>query len=200
MAIGKTTQLQAVNYMLSAGGETPIPDLVTQLGANATLAIQILAEVSNSVQAVGWWFNTRIKKFTPAAGTITIADAIIRVDGDDYWGGTLQPSIRNGKLFNMLTGLDNDWGTNDVELRIVELLEWDYLPEAARMYIAKKAARIFVDRCVSDPNLVRLARQDEAEAMALLQREDIATSNPRVFGKYRNHIVDAPRALDWVTE
>lgn len=199
MALSKTTKLQAVNDMLSAGGETAIADLTTNIGANAALAIGIIDRTINDVQSPGWWFNTRIKTYTPVAGQIAIASDVVRIDGDDYWYGTLQASIRNGYAFNLLTGVDNDW-TNPVTFRIVEILDWDYLPEVARYYITKKAARLFVDRHISDPNLVRLARQDESEARMALEREELQVSNCRIFGFERNHIVDAPRALDWVTE
>ena len=61
MAIARTTELQAVNTMLSAVGEPPINNLEGQKNADAAIAKNILDEVSSEVQTHGWHFNTQPK-------------------------------------------------------------------------------------------------------------------------------------------
>lgn len=60
-AIQPSTELEAVNAMLSAAGEAPITgDLATAAGAmqDVVMAVNILRNTTRAVQAVGWHFNT----------------------------------------------------------------------------------------------------------------------------------------------
>lgn len=56
--LAPTTELEAVNAMLSAIGEAPIADVDTATQADADIAIDTLREVAREVQANGWRFNT----------------------------------------------------------------------------------------------------------------------------------------------
>lgn len=196
MAVATTTRLVAVNTILAAAGEAPVTGYAQSDGMDAYLANATLEEVSNQIQAVGWYFNTLKGPITLAkngSNKIPVADTILRLEFYTY-GDLTGYAIRNGYLWDLVE--DTDVFDNDITAKsLVELLEWTDLPEAARQAITKKAARIFVDRHVSDPNLARMARQDEAEAMALLQREDIASSNARIFGPQYSWLVDRPTAL-----
>src|SRR5689334_6681077 len=53
-----TTELEAVNVLLSTLGESPVNSLSGNLTTDASLARTKLAEVSKSVQGRGWNFNT----------------------------------------------------------------------------------------------------------------------------------------------
>jgi hypothetical protein len=57
---GRTTQLEAINTMLSAIGETPTTtDIITaNSSADVVMAVQILDEVTKEVESQGWNFNT----------------------------------------------------------------------------------------------------------------------------------------------
>lgn len=199
MTIALTAYLDAVNMVLSAAGEMPVAGYTSTYGADAVLADQILSETSRSIQSIGWYFNTRKGPIvlSPSAGVIATT-GMLRIEFYNY-DDSQGYAIRNNKLWDLVVN-DDDQFTEDLTVKsIVYLLEWADLPEAARQAIAKKAARIFVDRHLSDPNVSRMARQDEAEAMALLQREDIATSNSRVFGPQMSWLVDRPSPLTGLT-
>ena len=56
-----TTQLDAVNTMLSAIGEAPVNSLSSGL-VEAEVAESILNTVDREVQAMGWHFNTELNK------------------------------------------------------------------------------------------------------------------------------------------
>lgn len=56
-----TTELEAVNSMLTAVGQTPLPlgtDLSTATDADVVIAINTLAKACREVQSAGWRFNT----------------------------------------------------------------------------------------------------------------------------------------------
>lgn len=195
MATSKTSRLEAVNSMLMAAGETPISGLTTQGGVDATIADKTLTETERSVQAIGWHFNTRTATFSPdASGFIALPEAVIRIDTDDY--GRSQLTLRSGRIYNAVD--DTYVFTSAVTLSIVEFLDWLDLPESARQYITKKAARVFVDRTVSDAQMTRLVRQDEMEALATLQRDEMNSGNYRIFGPENIGVVDRGGPMDWV--
>jgi hypothetical protein len=56
--IQPTTELEAVNAMLSAAGEAPIAVLEGATQADVTMAVNLLRNVTREVQSMGWRFNT----------------------------------------------------------------------------------------------------------------------------------------------
>ena len=84
MSQTNTSELQAVNTILSAIGEAPINSLTGTLPIDATQAKNILVEISREVQAAGWHYNS-FYKFTLSRDTdnkIPLAENIMRVDLD----------------------------------------------------------------------------------------------------------------------
>ena len=57
----RTTQLEAVNTMLSTIGEAPVNSLTGSLPVDASMAVNILNEVNREVQSAGWKFNTPVE-------------------------------------------------------------------------------------------------------------------------------------------
>jgi len=60
---------------------------------------------------------------------------------------------------------------------VVYFRTFDEIPEPARRYITIKAARIFVDRLVSDDGLRTYTQQDEVRARAILMETDLANGD-----------------------
>ena len=61
MSLAGTTELEAVNTMLSMIGEAPVNSLTGTLPLDATIAKNTLTEISREVQAAGWHYNTEFK-------------------------------------------------------------------------------------------------------------------------------------------
>ena len=53
-----TSELEAVNTILSAIGEAPVNSLTGSLPIDATQAQNLLKEISREIQAAGWHFNS----------------------------------------------------------------------------------------------------------------------------------------------
>ena len=53
-----TSELQAINTMLSIIGEAPVSSITENLGADISIAKQILDESAVDIQSKGWNFNT----------------------------------------------------------------------------------------------------------------------------------------------
>jgi len=64
---------------------------------------------------------------------------------------------------------------------VVYFRTFDEIPEPARRYITIKAARIFVDRLVSDEGLRTYTQQDEIKARAILMETDLANGDHNVL-------------------
>ena len=59
MSLSPTTKLEAVNTMLTSIGEQPIQNMNDLAGlSDASIAEQILDNVSRAIQSRGWIFNT----------------------------------------------------------------------------------------------------------------------------------------------
>ena len=60
MTTAATTELESVNIMLAAIGESPVNTLTGTLPADVVMAQSTLTEVNKEVQSEGWSFNTEI--------------------------------------------------------------------------------------------------------------------------------------------
>ena len=199
MAIARTTELQAVNTMLSAVGEPPINFLDGQKNADAAIARNILTEISSEVQTAGWHFNTQLNmELTPdSSGFIYVADNVVRVEIEYRTRGPNPTGLhddrdvvqRGDRLFNR-----NDSSyvfTKPVKATVIYLLEWTELPEPARRYIVVRAARIFQDRMVGSQAHHAFSQEDEVRARSLLREFEMDTADYSIFGNYDTYNIVA---------
>ena len=172
----RTSRLDAVNTILRSAGETPVANLSDEAGVESVIAEQMLDDVDREVQSSGWSWN-RIKKTLTrdTSDNIPVSDNIIRLDGPE---GS-RYSVRGGNLFDLVDAVSEF--TSDVELTVVELLDWNDLPEQARRYITVKAARRYVDQQIGDPALSRYTRQDELETYQQLRKHELKAGQYNVF-------------------
>jgi len=199
MAIARTTELQAVNTMLSAVGEPPITFLEGQKNADAAIARNILTEISREVQTQGWHFNLQKKVSLAPDGNsfISLPDNVVRVDIDYYADGTASTDTRDitqrgNKLFNRT---DNTYEfTKAVTATVVYLLEWEELPEPALRFITVKAARVFQDRMVGSQSHHQFSQQDEIRARAMLREFEMDTADTSIFDNFDTFKVVARRS------
>ena len=64
--ITPTTELQAVNTMLSTIGEAPVNSITGTTTVDVSVAKNILDETSMSIQSQGWNFNTCLLYTSPS--------------------------------------------------------------------------------------------------------------------------------------
>ena len=86
----KTTELSAINDMLSAIGDSPINTLEGSLTAQVTIARNILETETRKLQAKGWHWNTDEEySLTPDVdGYIHITEGMVKVIAEDRGDGT----------------------------------------------------------------------------------------------------------------
>ena len=177
MAVAETTELECINIMLAAIGEAPINSLVGTLPVDARIAQSTLTEVNKSVQSEGWSFNTETDVTLTRDGSnhVNLPTNVLRVDANIHQHPTIDPIQRGLKLYDRQ---NNKYEFDeDLICTVVYFRDFNEIPEPARYYMNIKAARIFVDRLVSDQGLRTYTQQDEVRARAILMETDLANGD-----------------------
>lgn len=178
--LSPTTELEAINTMLSTIGEAPVNTVEDNGIVDAVIARQILRSTSREVQSRGWHFNTE-KGFllTPdSGGFITVPTTFLRVDTVDEFQD-IDVVLRGNRLYDRR----NHTFKFDKPIRVdaVLLLPFDELPEVAREYITIRAARIFQERVVGSDLLSSFSRNDEMRALVALQEMEADTADYNIL-------------------
>ena len=177
MTTAATTELESINIMLAAIGEAPVNSLTGTLPVDVKLAQSTLTEVNKEVQSEGWSFNTEIDVTLTRDGSnhVSLGTDVIRVDPNTHDHTDIDAIQRGLKLYDRL---NNKYEfTKDLICTVVYFRTFDEIPEPVRRYITIKAARIFVDRLVSDDGLRTYTQQDEIRARAILMETDLSNAD-----------------------
>jgi len=177
MAVAETTELECINIMLAAIGEAPINSLLGTLPVDARIAQSTLTEVKKSVQSEGWSFNTETDVTLTRDGSnhVNLPADVLRVDANIHQHPTIDPIQRGLKLYDRQ---NNKYEfEEDLICTVVYFRDFSEIPEPARYYMNIKAARLFVDRLVSDQGLRTYTQQDEVRARAILMETDLANGD-----------------------
>ena len=182
MTVAATTELEAINIMLAAIGEAPVNSLTGQVPVDVRIAQSTLIEVNKRIQSEGWSFNTEIDVTLVRNQTtkqIELSTDILRIDANIHQHPTIDPIQRGLKLYDRLNNkFEFD---EDLICTVIYLRTFEEIPEPARRYINIKAARVFVDRLVSDDALRTYTEQDETRARAILMETDLANGDHNIL-------------------
>lgn len=170
MTLSRSTKLNAINAMLTSIGGSPVNSLTDDSNMDLVTAIAILDETSRAVQSEDWHFNRVPQRvFNPdSSGNINIPSNVVRVSSYYDYNDVVQ---RGSLLYNRAKDTFNF--DSSITLVVVELLEWEDLPEQARNYIFIRAARVLHDRTHGSTDQHRYSRESEAMARHELERSDI---------------------------
>ena len=182
MAITKTSELQAINTMLSAIGEAPINTLEpTTETADVSMAKNVLTEVSRETQAMGWHFNreTDVTLSPSLDNEILLPTTAAYVDVESINAGTKQSIQRGEKLYNKT---DHTFTiTSSLKCTVIYMLPWEDLPQSARHYIMIKAARRLQDRVVGASDQHTYNQVDEFQALIALKANESREGDFSIF-------------------
>tara|TARA_R100000322_G_scaffold20169_1_gene13623 strand:+ start:115 stop:726 length:612 start_codon:yes stop_codon:yes gene_type:complete len=182
MTVAATTELEAINIMLAAIGEAPVNSLTGQVPVDVRIAQSTLIEVNKRIQSEGWSFNTEIDVTLVRNQTtkqIELSTDILRIDANIHQHPTIDPIQRGLKLYDRL---NNRYEFDeDLICTVVYFRPFTELTEPARSYINIKAARVFVDRLVSDDGLRSYTEQDEIRARAILMETDLSNGDHNIL-------------------
>lgn len=159
--ITPTTELQAINTMLSFIGESPVSAITGNIGTDVAVAINILNETSMSIQSQGWYFNREfdVTQNRDSNNKVPLDSNCVQAEASAPYQYLYQFTIRNGFLYDLKN--HTDVFTFNPKLDKVLVQQFEHLPEYARQYIVVKAARRFAARYIGANELVKLAGLDE---------------------------------------
>jgi hypothetical protein len=180
----RTTELEAVNTILSTIGEAPLNTLTGSLPVDGTIAKNVLSEVSREVQSQGWHFNTHYKVSLSrnTDNKIPIANNAVRVEIDPRRYSKVSYDIvqRDNLLYNLAKN-EETFDTNFEDATVVYLLPFDEIPEQAKRYITIRSARIFHDRTLGANTIHKFSQEDEAKALSILKQAESHTGDYSIF-------------------
>lgn len=164
-----TTELQAVNAMLSLISETPVASDEIDGVVDAQVARQLLNDESRAVQSAGWDWNTDDNyRLSPNVdGEIVVPINALSIDPSDQ---SLRYVQRGSKLW------DKDSHTFVISKPVYVDVTWFFafeeLPETARRYIALAAGRKFENRMISDTSAHQINDRDVLVAKANMDEDE----------------------------
>jgi len=175
----KQTKLDAVNIILSNIGQAPVVNLESGNPMVETAEL-VLEEISRTVQAEGWVYNTEPGyPFVPNSDKeILIPDNVLSFDLPVL--SSCFSQVRGGKLYNR-TDHTFEWDSNQ-DLDVVWLFDYEELPEAFKNYITIRAANVFAGRSVGSAESVRFGQAEELQARAGALEYDTQQGDFNIFG------------------
>lgn len=170
------TEIDAINQMLVSIGQAPVNSITSTGILDVETAKLSLDTVLREVLTRGWSFNADFDyPITPdGSDNILIPATAMWVDPVDTsrdfvmrWdSGTAKMYDRDARSFTI---------TDEVDVNIIWAFEFDSIPQAARYYIALRAARIWQSQVIGSDILFKFTELHEMEALAGLKRLESRT-------------------------
>jgi len=170
--------------MLIGVGEAPVNTLNSGL-QEAEIAAITLDTISREVQSAGWSFNTDIRYTlsTNSLGHIPVPSNCLQIDTTslrrDYDTDIV---LRNQKLYDRTK--NTFVFTDEVVVDMVQLFEFEEIPEVARRYITLRAGRKFQENILGSETMTSLQYKDEQQAFFALRAADAENSDFNIFDNY----------------
>lgn len=180
----QSTKLDGVNIVLSNIGQSPVVNL-TSGNPIVEMAEITLDEISRTVQAEGWIFNTEYSYplVLDAANEIVLPDNMLQCDLPVGCGVSVQR--RQGKLYNR-TDHTYDFSAqavdNKVAVDVTWVFEFEDIPEAIKNYVIIRAANVFAGRAVGSAEAVKFGQQEETLARAGALEYETQQGDYNIFG------------------
>ena len=181
--ITRTTELEAVNTILSTIGEAPLSTLTGSLPVDGTTAKNILNEISREVQSAGWHFNSHYKVdlTRDADNKIPVGTDVLRVElNNKYDKSSYDVVQRDSYLYNLAKN-EETFEQDFTDNTLVYILDFLKLPEQARRYITIRSARVFHDRTLGANTIHKFSSEDEARSLAVMRQAEAHTGDHSIF-------------------
>lgn len=176
-----STELDAVNVLLSSIGEAPVSDLTITESVDVALAVDRLREVDLATQSKGWeWNRDYAWNLLPNPdGFLYLPELTLRVEKAyrTYSNSSgLQPvkvARRGDRLYDPINHTFVFTDTVVVDLITRQL--WVDMPEAARYFITLAAAKIFQGRFQANQLVNAILEDDVERALSVLEQYEDET-------------------------
>lgn len=183
MPVIASTELDAINTMLTTIGESPV-NSVNASTADTRIAQLILGEVDRATQIKGWNWNTEKEVALTRNGSneIVLASNVVRVDVNRQEYPDVEVVQRGNKLYDKKNKTFTF--TKNLKGEVVYLLPFTDLPEQARYYIVVRSARLFQQRMIGDSTGSAFSAEEETTAYMALNDSEDETADHNIFNNY----------------
>ena len=181
--ITRTTELEAVNTILSTIGEAPLSTLTGSLPVDGTTAKNILNEISREVQSAGWHFNSHYKVdlTRDSNNKVPVGTDVLRVELNNKYDKSSYDVVQRGSYLYNLAKNSETFDQDFTDNTIVYILDFSKLPEQARRYITIRSARVFHDRTLGANTIHKFSSEDEARSLAVMRQAEAHTGDHTIF-------------------
>ena len=197
MYLTPLNELEAVNMMLAAIGETPASSLENVTSVYVEQAQNLLRITSRQIQELGLHCNTdRAYRISPNTdGEIVLPLNTLDCDEIIPQGNYFRDlTVRGSKLYDTINHTF-DIG-EAVYVDIVRFLDFEELPANTRDYITVRAARVFHDQTLGDQVEHQFTKQDEVEAKRRFTRSQLRNSDRNFLRNRSSQRILNRRAAD----
>jgi hypothetical protein len=178
-----STELDAVNQILSSVGQAPVTTLDLQ-NPEVSIVLNTLREVNKQVQAEGWIFNTeRDYEMTPDETTeeISYPSNMLQIDTNRIKHKNKYDVVKRGtKLYDRLNHTFKF--TAAVRADVVWYFDFTDVPAAIQAYITARAARMCATKMIGDRELNALLQEQELQTRAAALEYDCNQGDYSMFG------------------
>ena len=165
-----STELEAVNTILSTIGEQPVEALDGSFN-EATLAQDMLRDISREVQTRGYSWNKETEyPLAVTGGEILISTDCLDVNITNQQDWLVQ---RGNRLYNRTEHTYTFAADVDVEATIIFFLAFADLPQVAKNYITLRTARKFQVRMLGSESIEKFSEIDENQAWLTLSAKEV---------------------------
>jgi len=166
------TELEAVNILLAAIGETAVTSIETAATPEVTQAKTLLSNVNREIQQKGWSFNSEwdVTLTRDGSNFIPLGSSIMSVQVP----GT-RTTFRGQSGVMYLYDLENNtfvWTKDITNASTVTLLDFIDTPQTFRQYVTVRAARIYQEEVIGQGTAEQINSREEVEALATLMDDE----------------------------
>ena len=188
MALARTSKLEAVNKALQMMGEAPVNSLQGLFGLG-NLAETTIDSVSRKLQTEGWSFNTDYEADLARDSTtneISVGTSTTRVYVDPYDYPDIDVVQRGSRLYDRKNNTYEF--KQDLKADITIILDWEELPEHARVYIMTKAGRELQESMIGSKDLTEINLLVEQEVRSQFLEEETMLSDHNILRGHNRRV------------
>ena len=188
MALARTSKLEAVNKALQMMGEAPINSLQGLFGLG-NLAETTINSVSRKLQTEGWSFNTDYEVDLMRNSTtneISVGTSTTRVYVDPYDYPDVDVVQRGSRLYDRKNNTYEF--KQDLKADITIILDWEELPEHARVYIMTKTGRELQESMIGSKDLTEINLLVEQEVRSQFLEEETMLSDHNILRGHNRRV------------
>ena len=178
-----STELDAVNQILSSVGQAPVTTLDLQ-NPEVSIVLNTLREINRQVQSEGWIFNKELNYVMPpdsSTNQIQYPYNILQMDAnEEYHKNQYDLVRRNGKLYDRLNHTFQF--TEDVHVDITWYFDFTDVPPPIQTYIVARAARMCATKLIGDQEINKLLAEQEVYTRAAAIEYECNQGDYSMFG------------------